>query len=68
MSRTVINRAIDKISITLGHYARDGAYPVGVGYWEYGTSFYAMFLSAIEKAFGTDYGLSELPGFLKTGE
>ena len=68
LSRTVINRAIDKISIPMGHYAPDGAYPEGVGYWDYGTSFNAMFLSAIEKAFGTDYGLSELPGFLKTGE
>ena len=52
----------------MGHYAPDGAYPEGIGYWDYGTSFNAMFLSAIEKAFGTDYGLSELPGFLKTGE
>jgi len=68
LSRTVINRAIDKISIPMGHYAPDGAYPEGIGYWDYGTSFNVMFLSAIEKAFGTDYGLSELPGFLKTGE
>ncbi|RHR56934.1 heparinase II/III family protein [Parabacteroides sp. AF17-28] len=68
LSRTVINRAIDKISIPMGHYAPDGAYPEGVGYWDYGTSFNAMFLSAIEKIFGTDYGLSQLPGFLKTGE
>ena len=68
LSRTVINRAINKISIPMGHYAPDGAYPEGVGYWDYGTSFNAMFLSAIEKVFGTDYGLSQLPGFLKTGE
>ena len=61
LSRTVINRAIDKISIPMGHYAPDGAYPEGIGYWDYGTSFNAMFLSAIEKVFGTDYGLSELP-------
>lgn len=68
LSRTVINRAIDKIAIPMKHYAPDGAYPEGVGYWDYGTSFNAMFLSAIEKAFGTDYGLSQLSGFLKTGE
>lgn len=65
---TVVNRAIEKISIPMGHYAPDGAYPEGIGYWDYGTSFNVMFLSAIEKIFGTDYGLSELPGFLKTGE
>ena len=65
---TVVNRAIEKISIPMGHYAPDGAYPEGIGYWDYGTSFNVMCLSAIEKIFGTDYGLSELPGFLKTGE
>lgn len=68
LSRKVINRAIEKIAIPMKHYAPDGAYPEGVGYWEYGTSFNVMFLSAIEKVFGTDYGLSAMPGFLKTGE
>ena len=33
----------------MGHYAPDGAYPEGIGYWDYGTSFNVMFLSAIEK-------------------
>lgn len=68
LAASVVNRAIEKIAIPMEHYAPDGAYPEGVGYWDYGTSFNAMFLSAIEKVFGTDYGLSSLPGFLKTGE
>lgn len=68
LATSVVNRAIEKIAIPMEHYAPDGAYPEGVGYWDYGTSFNAMFLSAIEKVFGTDYGLSSLPGFLKTGE
>lgn len=68
LSQAVINRAVDKLSIPMKHYAPDGAYPEGIGYWDYGTSFNAMFLSAIEKAFGTDFGLSRFPGFLKTGE
>ena len=63
----VINRAIEKIAIPMQHYAPDGAYPEGVGYWEYGTSFNVMFLSAIEKIFGTDFELSQIPGFLQTG-
>ena len=46
--------------------APDGAYPEGYGYWGYGTSFNVMFISAIEKLFGKDFGLNEMPGFLKT--
>lgn len=68
LSQNVINRAIEKISIPMQHYSPDGAYPEGVGYWEYGTSFNVLFLSAIEKIFGTDFSLSETPGFLNTGK
>jgi len=62
-----VNRAIDKISIPMKHYGPDGTYPEGVGNWEYGTSFNVMFLSAIEGVFKSDFGLSQAPGFLKTG-
>lgn len=68
MAKQILNRAIDKIRIPMEHYGPDGAYPEGIGYWEYGTSFNVMFLSAIEKVFRSDFGLSEVPGFLKTGE
>lgn len=68
LAARILNRAIDKIAIPMKHYAPGGAYPEGVGYWEYGTSFNVMFLSAVEKIFNSDFGLSESPGFLKTGE
>ena len=47
-------------------YKPNGAYPEGYGYWGYGTSFNVMFLSAVEKAFSSDFGLSQIPGFLQT--
>ena len=66
LARTVINRAIESIVLPMGDYAPDGAYPEGYGYWGYGTSFNVLFISAIEKALGQDFGLSQRPGFLKT--
>ncbi|MDR1864428.1 MAG: heparinase II/III-family protein [Bacteroidales bacterium] len=66
LSRMIIDRAVETIRIPMGEYAPDGAYPEGYGYWEYGTGFNVMFLSAVEKALGTDYGLTQLPGFTKT--
>ncbi|CCH53196.1 Heparinase II/III family protein [Fibrisoma limi BUZ 3] len=66
LSRKIINRAIDSIELPMEDYAPDGAYPEGYSYWGYGTSFNVMFISAIEKAFGSDFGLSKKPGFLKT--
>lgn len=66
LARTVLNRAIETIVLPMDDYAPDGAYPEGYSYWGYGTSFNVLFISAIEKAFGQDFGLAKRPGFLKT--
>src|SRR3984893_2867717 len=66
LSKQIINRAIESIVKPMQEYSPDGAYPEGYGYWGYGTSFNVMFISAIEKLFGKDFGLAKQPGFLKT--
>jgi hypothetical protein len=66
LAKKVINRALETIVISMADFGPDGAYPEGYGYWGYGTSFNVMFISAIEKLFGKDFGLSTKPGFLKT--
>jgi hypothetical protein len=66
LAKEIINRAITSIVLPMHDYAPDGVYPEGYGYWGYGTSFNVMFISAIEKLFGKDFGLNQLPGFMKT--
>lgn len=66
LSKLLIDRAIESIKLPMEKYGPDGAYPEGVTYWSYGTSFNVMFLSAIEKLFGSDFGLSEIAGFLQS--
>jgi hypothetical protein len=66
LSLQIINRAILVMDLPMGQYAPDGAYPEGYGYWEYGTTFNVMLISALETAFGKDFGLAEKVGFLKT--
>jgi len=66
LADSVINRAFETIPLAMHDYRPDGAYPEGYGYWGYGTSFNVIFLSAVEKALGTDMGLADSPGFLKT--
>ncbi|MDB5004326.1 MAG: heparinase [Mucilaginibacter sp.] len=66
LSVQMINRAIISVDLPMQAYKPDGAYPEGYGYWEYGTSFNVMLISALETAFGKDFGLSAKPGFLKT--
>ena len=66
LAKQVINRAIDAIVLPMKDYSPDGAYPEGYGYWGYGTSFNVMFISAVEKLFGKDFGLSQQAGFLQS--
>jgi hypothetical protein len=66
LSAQIINRALSTIHLPMEEYKPDGAYPEGYSYWDYGTSFNVMFISAIEKVFSTDFGLSATPGFLNT--
>ena len=65
-AQTVLDRAVKTITLPMHDYASDGAYPEGYSYWGYGTSFNVLFISAMEKALGTDFGLPKQPGFLNT--
>ncbi len=64
LAKEMIERALN--NMYMEEYSPDGVYPEGAGYWSYGTSFNVMFLSAIEKVFGKDFGLSETQGFKQT--
>ena len=67
LAEQVINRAVASIPKSMSiSYKPDGAYPEGFSYWEYGTSFNVLFISSLEKALNTDFGLNKFPGFLKT--
>ncbi|MBO9154020.1 heparinase II/III family protein [Chitinophaga sp. GCM10012297] len=66
LARGIINRGIKSIQLPMADYQPEGAYPEGYGYWGYGTSFNVLFISALEKIFQKDFGLTEKPGFLQT--
>ncbi len=67
LAKQVINRSINSVPFAMKDYGPDGIYPEGYNYWGYGTSFNVMLISALDKLFGKDFGLSEKPGFLQTG-
>ena len=68
-SAQIIERAMQSNSRAMAAiYSPDGNYPEGYGYWGYGTEFQVFMIAALEKIFGHDGGLSEIPGFSKTAE
>lgn len=68
-ARNIIEKAVvsNKPALQV-MYAPDGNYPEGSGYWCYGTLYQVLMLAALKSTVGTDYGLSDTPGFSKTAE
>ena len=63
VARNILTSARENNPNGLEPYAPDGIYPEGPSYWNYGTSYEVLLLSALETALGTDWNLSAAPGF-----
>ena len=68
LANEIIERAFASIPLSMEVYKPEGVYPEGYGYWGYGTTFNILFICAVEKALGTDRGLSRSPGLLQTSD
>jgi hypothetical protein len=66
-ARTVHN-AVHNVTYSMAAYAPRGSYPEGPGYWAYGTSYNVLLIGVLESALGTDFGLTQAPGFSATGQ
>ena len=58
-----IGENITSIERGMWVYAPDGGYEEGPGYWSYGTTYTHIFISSLNSACGTNYGLYNAPGF-----
>ena len=68
LTARILSRSLEKIPLGLHGYAPDGAYIEGPSYWGYGTAFTLLTISMFNTAFGTDFGISEAPGFVKSAD
>ena len=66
LAAKTISRSLEGMPNALIEYAPDGVYPEGSTYWGYGTSFTVFTIAMLESAFGTDFGIADYPGFLKS--
>ena len=66
LAAKTIKKSLDGMPNALKQYIPDGVYPEGATYWDYGTSFSCVTSSILTSAFGTDFGLSDYPGFLQS--
>lgn len=64
----LIRQAIEHIPATMKKLQPDGATEEGPGYWKFGTQYNVALIASLETALGSDFGLSQIPGFSKTGK
>jgi hypothetical protein len=63
LAEQVLEEARENIHNGLEPYQPDGVYPEGPTYWGYGTTYQVLMIAALESALGTDWQLSQSPGF-----
>ena len=68
LAARTIDQALRNVTRSMAAYAPHGSYPEGPDYWSYGTSYNGLLIAALESALGTDFGLSQAPGFRETGQ
>jgi hypothetical protein len=64
----LLRQAVESLPRAMAEFAPDGAWGEGPSYWNYATSYNVYLLAGLETALGTDFGLSGLPGFSRTGD
>jgi len=63
----LITDGLNSIQLAMVEFAPDGAWKEGPGYWNYATSYNVALLAALDSTLGTDFGLSQIPGFSECG-
>lgn len=62
-----VQRAVDRLPISMKALAPNGNYPEGPGYWYYGLEFNVVAMALLEGTLESDFGLVSMPGFRETG-
>jgi hypothetical protein len=68
ISSEVLEAALGSLPLAMHEFAPDGGWGEGPGYWCYATEYNVYLLAALQTALGTDFHLSDMPGFSRTGD
>lgn len=67
LDESIFSSAVSHLRRTLEHFAPDGAWVEGVGYWNYGSMYATTAIACLETAIGNDCGLASVNGFNHAG-
>lgn len=67
LANEILKYVVEYLPLAMHHFAPDGAWNEGPGYWNYATRYNVAVIAAMQSALGKDFGLSAIEGFSKTG-
>jgi len=68
MAAEILSTAIESIQLPMKVYEPDGGGYEGPTYWDYGSRYNVFFIDALDNSLGTDFGLSSMEGFRRSGD
>ncbi|MDP6041994.1 MAG: heparinase II/III family protein, partial [Candidatus Latescibacteria bacterium] len=68
LAAQILAHGIASLPLAMSYYAPDGAGAEGTTYWSYGTRYNIIFLSGLQTALSTDFGLTDISGFKESGD
>jgi hypothetical protein len=67
-AREILDHAHMAIGDIMKLFAPDGGFEEGPTYWLYATAYNLLYIDALNTALGKDFGISQAPGFDRTGD
>jgi hypothetical protein len=67
LSGAILKHVLANLPTAMQHFAPDGAWNEGLGYWNYATRYNVAIIASLRSALGEDFGLSAIEGFSNTG-
>lgn len=67
LSGAILKHVLANLPAAMHHFAPDGAWNEGPGYWNYATRYNVAIIASLRSALGSDFGLCAIEGFSKTG-
>lgn len=68
LAEDLLGRGFQSLPKALAQWAPDGGWYEGPGYWAYSVEYAGLYMKALKTAVGTDFGLSQSPGFPLNGD
>ncbi len=68
LAEDVLGNALKGLPVMMATFAPDGGGEEGCGYWNFGSRYNIMFMASMDSSLGTDFGLSRIEGFGRSGD